>query len=282
MVQEVKDSVIAQWERMDTVRLDVSQGFAQIESAVLSVGTQLRHVVVENAQKFHDRHWEFITDWAWAIVQGKLQVLLTITSDEEKPNTILERYRPFVEKGRFVECKQVTAESLEKYCVDDYGLSADNAAFIIDLCGYNFIKLNNELEKLRFVYGSNIQRHDIESLVVFTPQNLVVKYLLERNGESASKVVHTLIKSEISEIFRTLVVKLSFFLLVYKLDKPGMGAHRLATAAGCQPWQLLEYFSMKKHWTVTSLQEKLKLLTEFEDVWSKTQSNILGLLCRWW
>jgi len=283
MVQEVKDAVIAQWQNsIVTTSLDCKRhAFASIEGSVLSsVGGEM--FVLENCQVFNDSQWTKVIDWVHAIIAGKFPVLLVLVTNEEKPDTNLARFRPFVDKGRFVECKAVTQEALEKYCCDDYNLSVDNARLLISLCGFSFRKLNNELEKLALVCNGAPAGDDIRALVVFSAGDTIIRDLLERNQTQAKLNVHSVGVSEISNILRQLLVKLLFTYQAYKEDKPGIGAHRLAAIVGCQPWQLLEFFAIKRHWSVGSLEQHLKMLVEFEAMWSKNQTNVLPLLVQYW
>lgn len=87
---------------------------------------------------------------------------------------------------------------------------------------------------------------------------------------------------DIGRVLSTLVKKLSFLLLMMKNDRVRITAHALAAKLECQPWQLLEYFEMKKWWNEDKIVSKLKLVTELESVYASNQSNILPLLVGWW
>lgn len=278
---EVIDAVQAQFAG-DRVAVEAKQGFAAIERAVLTETSRLRIIVVSQADKLKSHQIVTLSDWAWRIVRGELtQTVLILHTEEINPDTALPQYRPFVDKGRFVECKAFTVENMKKYAMQSYPCTEAAADLLIELVSYNFRLLNNELEKL-VTFETQIDEALVRDVVVFSADDMFLNYMLRRSREQAIKVVSAVPADSIRQVLNTLARKLAFLYLVVIHDAPGMNVHKLAATLGVQPWQLLEFFAIKRYWNGPTLLEKLKLLTTIESHYYQHSSNILLLLASWW
>jgi DNA polymerase III delta subunit len=284
LVQEVKDALLAHWSHANIIKLDCkSSDWADVEHWILVEAEGLKLVCLENAQLLKPHQWERLAEYAWRIADMSLALtILVVVTNEEKPETAEARFRPFVEKGRFVECKQLSIDGLKRYCEDDYQCLPDAADRLLELCSYNFRKVNNELEKLRLLKLSPITPADVEKYVVFSADDLLVRYLLNRQSELAAKVAHVIPTSGCQSVMTYLTKKLSFIYVSMLNDAPGIGAHRLAARVGVQPWQLLEYFEVKRNWSLSLLEDKLRVLCQLEAMYAQNPTNVLQLLVRWW
>lgn len=195
LVQEVRDAVISQWKHQaisDSVVLDCGvDSWSDIDSVLHMQPVGRRIVVLDNFQEIKDaRKIGTVISVAWNIGIGVLSnIVLVVVSNEEKPETSSELYRPFVEKGRFVECKTMSVENLKRYCVEDYNCTEDAAELLLEKVSYNFVALNNELEKLSCL-DVQITRDLVDKLVLFSADNLLLRYLLNNQPVQAAKVVH--------------------------------------------------------------------------------------------
>lgn len=284
LVQEVKDSLIQQWRNVETWRLDAKQmKWSTIESQLLLSRPGINHLVLDNAHLLKPASWELIERLAQAIVStASTTQLLTVITNEENPDTASSRFRPFVEKGRYVECKQLTEDGLKKYCMTDYCLTEEAADELIELCSSNFTKINNELEKLSLLGLNPVTPDTVRKFVVFSAEDLLVNHLLRRNMELAFRTLHVLKESDCPRVLSILASKLMFFRIAYSKDAPGIGAHKLAAAVGVQAWQLLEFFKIKRFWDAAMMDSKLQLITELERIYHSQRGNVLYFLVKWW
>jgi len=281
---EVVDAIIKQWPHARVVDLDARKiPFGQIDVALLEQPIGLRVVILRNIDVLLPGALVYIEHTAWLISQGKLpQTILVVYTAEDNPETSQDLYRPFVEKGRFVECKAMSVDNMKKYAMEDYRLTALAADLILELVSYNFNRLNNELEKLSCLDLLQIDENIVRELVVFSADDTFISHLLKHNNTQANLVVSAVPPDSINSVLTTLAKKLAFLYLVVINDTPGIGAHKLAAILGVQPWQLLEYFQIKRYWSAPTILEKLKLLTVIEQHHSSYASNVLPLLCAWW
>jgi hypothetical protein len=122
----------------------------------------------------------------------------------------------------------------------------------------------------------------VKQFVVFEADDLFLNKMLIRSRDQAKQVVSAVPQDTIPRVLNQLTKKLAFLYQVIINDAPGIGAHKLAGILGVQPWQLLEYFAIKKYWTASAILEKLKLLTVMEAQYTSHKTNILSLLAAWW
>lgn len=284
LVQEVKDSVVSQWGTNDVFRQDcASVNFDVIESTIMTQRPASIVHVIENAQLLSDLNWQVIEFAARRIIAGDLLgVVLVVVTNEDKPDTKQSRYRPFVEKGRFVECKSLNMDSLKRYCQEDYHLTPEATDLILERVSYDFRKLNNELEKLACLGLDVIPKQLVEDLVVFSASDLLLTHLLHNQPSRASMVTAVVDYRDTNYILGTLCRKLVFLCRMLSNDAPGMSAHRLAAKLGVKPWQLVEYFPLKRSWTSEDLLSHIRLITEIEKLYYYHRSNVLLLLVEWW
>ena len=279
---EVLDGVVSQFLARK-INVDAKRGFADIENAILSETVQLKVITINNADSLDENQREILTEWAMRIAKGQMmQTVLVLHTNEVNPVTSLPFYRPYVEKGRFIECKTMTVENMVKYATDGYNLTESAANLLAEMVSYNFLKFNNELEKLSCLDLQIVDDSVIKELVVFSADDVFVTYMLNRNKKNAALVASSVNPATINSVLTFISRRLSFLYLVIQNDAPGIGAHKLAAILGVQPWQLLEYFSIKKYWNTALIIEKLKLLTVIEQQYSLYNSNILALLVNWW
>jgi DNA polymerase III delta subunit len=285
---EVRDAVIQQWTHPPNNAIlqyvDVAKSsFASVENIVLMQPNSMRVVLLENVDKLQGNQRACVEHYAWLITQGRLTyTALVCFTREQNPDTADPFYRPFVEKGRFVECKTMSVDNMKKYAMDDYNCTEEAANVLAEMVSYSFLKFNNELEKLSCLDLPRIEATHIRDLVVFSAEDLFMNYMLVRNNPQALKVVSAVHESTVAQIMTNLVKKLAFLYLMIKEDTPGIGAHKLAAILGVQPWQLLEYFAIKKFWNGPLILEKIRLITQIESHYSKYSTNILPLLVAWW
>ena len=284
LVQEVKDSVVSQWATNNVFRQDcVSVNFDIVESTIMTQRPSPIVYVLENAQLLSDSNWQVIEFAARRIIGGDLLgVILIVVTNEDKPDTKLSRFRPFVEKGRFVECKSLNLDSLKRYCQEDYHLTPEAADLILERVSYDFRKLNNELEKLACLNLTVISKQTVDDLVVFSASDLLLTHLLHNQSSRASMVTAVVDYRDTNYILGTLCRKLVFLCRMLRNDASGMSAHRLAAKLGVKPWQLVEYFPLKRFWTCEGLLSHIRLITEIEKLYYYHRSNILHLLVEWW
>ena len=279
---EVLDGCVSQFLARRLV-VDAKKGFADVEIAVLAETQQLKVVTINNADKLDDEQKEIIINWAERIAKGQImQTVLILHSDEVNPQTSLPIYRPFVEKGRFIECKQMTVENMVKYAMEGYNLTESAANLLAEMVSFNFLKFNNELEKLSCLDLQQIDERIVKELVVFSADDVFVNYMLNRNIKMAQMVASAVDAKQRNSVLTLIAKRLSFLYLVIQKDAPGIGAHKLAAMLNVQPWQLLEYFAIKRFWNGPLILNKLKLLTTVEQQYSAYNSNILSLLVNWW
>ena len=279
---EVVDSVVSQFQCQNKYWAEASD-FSRVEDIILCETQERKVVVVEHAEAFKDYQADQVTKWASKIVAGKMgQTILIVHADEKNPDTAQPRYRPFVEKGRFVECKAMSVDGMRKYAMEDYKLTQPAADLLAELVSFNFLKFNNELEKIHCLNLESVDENIVRELVVFSAEDIFVKYMLSRNLNGAKMVVSAVNSSTVGSVLTHLAKKLSFLYLLFINDKPGTDAHRLAAVLGVQPWQLLEFFAIKRVWNSHLIMEKLKILTAIESQYSTHNTNPLPLLAAWW
>lgn len=278
---EVLDGVKSQFMG-EKLTLSCKGSWASIEQAVLTEAAQIRVVVLTYVDLLDETKKDILLSWAKRIVAGDLPlVVLVIYTREVNPDTALPLFRPFVDKGRFVECKQLSVDNMKKYAMTSYGCTEQAALVLMELVSYNFRLLNNELEKLACL-SDVIDEDLVKELVVFSADDMLVNYLLRRMKDNSVRVVSAVPQAAIIPVLSHLTRKLAFLYMLIQADGPGMGAHKLAAILGVQPWQLLEYFAIKKYWNAPQVLQSLKLLTTMEEHYHKHASNILTLLAAWW
>lgn len=284
LVQEVVDLIISQWSIKPVIFDCDTKGksFADMESFSLAAHVVDSIIVIQNAQNLNDKRWEHITKWAWGIVHGDIpRLCIIVISDESKPDTKELKFRPFVEQGRYVECKEMTVDSMKKYCTTDYDITEEAADLLLSKVSYNFRKLNNELEKLKCLH-MRIRKETIDKFVVFSPSAVILNLLLQRQKDLAIAASVSVNEKDVLTILNTLAKKLAMLYRIMLADGPRMKAHSLAKAVGIKPWQLLEYFEIKRWWNYSSINQAFKSLVKTEIVYRESPKSAMRLLVSWW
>ena len=149
---------------MHVVRLDAVNDFNSLADALCQIETMGRVIVLSNCDKL--KSWDFVL--SWTARSDLVDIHLIVVSGESNPETKKDRFRPFVEKGRFVRCGLLS--SIDEYVRSSIDITTEGMLYLKECVGSNLQKLSNDLDKLKIVCGNRlVTKRDIESCVISAP-----------------------------------------------------------------------------------------------------------------
>lgn len=156
----------------------------------ISVLYNKRVICVRSANKIKD--WDRIISWIRC--PANFFVPLIMVSCEDRPTTTEARFRPFVEGGKYIECKAPT--DLVPF-IKSWGVEPEACELFLDRVGEDLFYLVNELDKLSVLAGGKAINLKMVDKFVFQRGSDFVEALMNVDKRKA-------LQSEVTEPFRVL------------------------------------------------------------------------------
>jgi DNA polymerase III delta subunit len=241
---------------LDFVEFDGKDPIGDIMGALNQYAKDgFRVVVIYNADEL--KAWGPIIEWMTG-PQMKETTLICVGNDI-RPNTKDQRFRPFIEKGRFVECKPLSEEQLCTHIVRTGRFTKEAAQLLIDRVGGSTSRVFNEMRKLEYLPGA-IDVATVKAYVTATESERFVEALFESDKPLAMKIAASVDADEFNYLVGSLEYTLTHMVqLVFVRDKH-LEMREMAERTGIPIFLLGKYFRWGKGLTSGILYKRIKLL----------------------
>jgi DNA polymerase III delta subunit len=243
--------------QLDFVELDGKDPIADIMAALDQYAKDgYRVVVLHNADEL--KKWGPVITWL-TTAQMKTTNLICVGNDV-RPDTKEQRFRPFVEKGRFVECKPLSEEQLLEHIVLTGKYTQPAAQLLIERTAGSTARVFNEMNKLSYLPGA-IDVEAVQEYVEQSESERFVEALFNGDKRLAMKIASSAEGDEdFGRIFGALEYTLSqLVLLVFVRDKQ-LELRDIAERTDIPIFLVGKYLSWAKGSASGTLYRRIKLL----------------------
>lgn len=241
---------------LDYVELDGKDPVADIMGALNQYAKDgFRVVVLRNADTL--KKWGPLLEWLSG-PQMRETTLICVGNDV-RPDTKEQRFRPFVEKGRFVECKPLTEEQLQEHIMLAGNYTREAAQLLIERTGGSTALVLNEMRKLAYLPGP-VDMDTVRAYVTVSESERFVDALFDNDKTLAMKIAASMEAEDFGFIVGSLEYALSnLVLLVFVRDKQ-LDLRDLAERTGIPIFLVGKYLRWGKGVTSSVLYKRIKLL----------------------
>jgi DNA polymerase III delta subunit len=218
----------------------------------------MRLVVIHNSDLI--KKWEPIIEWTTSRMKD---TTLLCVGNEVKPDTKQAYFRPFVEKGRFIECKPLNDEQMLDYIVRSGKFTKLAAETLVRRTGGSMFRILNEMKKLEYL-PPPVTPEVVEEYVLVSESDQLVDALFANDKKAAMHIAESLDQKELGFILGSLEYALSNLVLLVSVRDRQASAVDISERTGIPMFLMGKYFAWAKGVTTNVLYKRIKLLANVD------------------
>jgi DNA polymerase III delta subunit len=259
-------------EALNFVVMDGSDKVPDLHATLnqFSTKSEDRLVVIKNADKISN--WDFVIEWTKS--RYMRYTSLICVGNETKPQTKEDKYRPFIEKGRFVDCKALKQEQILEMISHTGKFSSGAATALYESCSGDLGKIINEINKFNYLDGE-ITKNIVLSHVVSEHTDII--YALFEKGERL-QVAKSINEKNIALLIGTIEYNLNGMLSIIRHRNKQLNFRDLAEITNIPIFLVGKFFYWSKAVTQETVFKRLKLLANLDVSYRK--GNLVGAVER--
>ena len=259
LVEEVlqKELVYRPLNDLDYVTLDGKRAHLADITAALDQFSKdgFRVVVLMNADAV--KEWDKIIEWASS--KEMKETTFICVGNDTKPETRQSRFRPFIEKGRFIECKSLSEEQLVDYVLSRGRCTKEASIALVKRTAGSSARILNELRKFEYL-PIPITAETVNTYVEISESEQLVNALFENNKPLAMQIVGYLDEDTFRFIVGSLEYALTNMLILSTVQDKNASLRDIAERTSIPIFLLGKYFSWSKGVSTAMLYKRIKLL----------------------
>jgi DNA polymerase III delta subunit len=238
----------------------------------------MRVVVIHDSDKIRD--WTRITDWTTSRLMRDTHLICV--GNDIKPDTKLPHFRPFVERGRYIECRPLAEDKLLAYVMRDKLFTQDAAEMLLQRTGGSTAKILNEMKKLIYLPPPVTPDMVIEYVEVSESERFI-DALFANDKMAAMKIANTLDAEQLPFIIGSLEYALSNLILLILVRDKQLTAVDISERTGIPMFLIGKYFLWGKGLTTNVAYKRLKLVANIDALTKRGHSTAVmeRLICLW-
>lgn len=263
--RELESRTFNDW---DFVIMNGTDKVADIDAALNQFGDRL--IVIKDADKIND--WDFVIEWTKSRYMRNTSLICV--GNEVKPQTKESKYRPFIEKGRFVECRSLNQDQILEMISHRGNFSSGAINALYEVCSGEVSKILNEINKFNYLDGE-ITKNLVLSHVVNEDSNFIHALFEKGNTLQVAKSIND---KNLPLIIGTIEYNLTSMLLIIRHRNKQLNFRELAEITNIPVFLVGKFFHWSKGITQETIFKRLKLLANLDVSYRK--GNIVGAIER--
>lgn len=232
-----------------------------------------RIVVIRESDRV--KKWEPVITWCNNVYMRNTTLLCV--GDEVKPDTNQEYLRPFIQKGRYVECKPLDEAQLKQFVMARGDITSDGARVLIELLAGDVFRILNELRKLEFLGVGTVTAELVEKVVEPRAQDVLVDALFTGQRERALQCARQFDVTDYPLLIGTLEYHLGNMIMI-----AGQGRYlkpqELASRTGIPIFLIPRYGRWARLTNLQVLYRRVKVLANLDKLYR--MGNTIGIVER--